>query len=79
MLYEEHRSAEAGPFHPCPKCKKFPSNAGKKCYHCFSKGGHMDECAECAGKPWSADFLRVKAEIEAELGDDAGDLPATIQ
>lgn len=78
MLYEEHRAAEAGPFHPCPKCKRFPSNEGRKCYHCFSKGSHMDECPECNGKPWSDDFLRVKAEIEASMDETEDDLPETI-
>ena len=44
MLYEEHRSAEEKPFHPCPQCKKFPSNDGKKCYHCYAVGNTIDEC-----------------------------------
>ena len=64
MLYEEHRSAEEKPFDPCPKCGKFPSNEGKPCYHCFSIGNTIDECAECLGKPWGEEFLAVKAEIE---------------
>jgi hypothetical protein len=68
MLYDEHRSAEKGPFDPCPKCRKFPSNEGKQCYHCFSVGQIVDECPECAGKPWSEDFLAVKAEVEAGEG-----------
>jgi len=25
---------------------------------------HIDECAECLGKPWGEEFLAVKAEIE---------------
>lgn len=64
MLYEEHRSAEAGAFDPCPQCKKFPSNDGRPCYHCFSVGHTIDECAECEGQPWSDEFLAIKAEIE---------------
>jgi hypothetical protein len=64
-LYEEHRNAEAGPFDPCPHCKKFPSNDGQPCYHCFSVGNAIHECAECQGKPWSEEFLAAKAEIES--------------
>jgi hypothetical protein len=64
MLYEEHRNAEAESFDPCPQCGKFQSNEGKQCYHCFSVGNIVDECAECAGKPWSQEFLEAKAEIE---------------
>jgi hypothetical protein len=64
QLYEEHRAAEAGPFDPCPGCKKFPSNEGGQCYHCFSVGGIVDECAECAGKPWSDEFLAAKEDFE---------------
>lgn len=66
QLYEEHRIAEAGPFDPCPQCGKFASNEGKPCYHCFAVGNIADECAECAGKPWSEEFLAAKAEIEGE-------------
>jgi hypothetical protein len=66
MLYEEHRNAEARPFDPCPKCRKFPSNEGRPCYHCFSVGNTIDECPECLGKPWSEEFLSAKAEIEGE-------------
>lgn len=66
-LYEEHRNAEAGPFDPCPECRKFPSNGGQPCYHCFSIGNIVDYCAECAGKPWSQEFLGAKADIEKSL------------
>jgi hypothetical protein len=38
----------------------------------------MDECPECNGKPWSDDFLRVKAEIEASMDETEDDLPETI-
>jgi len=64
MLYEEHRSAEAGPFDPCPQCHKFPSNEGQPCYHCFSIGNTIDECAECLREPGSEEVLAAKAEIE---------------
>jgi len=66
QLYEEHRIAEVGPFDPCPQCGKFASNEGQPCYHCFAVGNIADECAECAGKPWSEEFLAAKAEIEGE-------------
>lgn len=73
MLYEEHRSAEMeGKVKRCRKCKKFPSNGGKQCYHCYSIGNIVDECPECRGKPWSEEFLAVQAEIESEH-------PQTIQ
>lgn len=72
MLYEEHRAAEAISFDPCPQCGKFPSNEGKECYYCFSIGSIMDECPECLGKPWSEEFLSVKAEVEKKY-------PARIQ
>ena len=64
MLYEEHRRAEEGPFDPCPKCRKSPSNEDKACYHCFSVGSTIDECPECEGKSWSENFLAAKAMIE---------------
>lgn len=66
QLYEEHRSTESGPFDPCPECGKFPSNDGGSCYHCFSVGNTIDECPECLGKPWSEEFLSVKAQIEGD-------------
>jgi hypothetical protein len=34
------------------------------CYHCFAIGGTIGECPECAGKPWSEEFLEAKNEIE---------------
>lgn len=64
MLYEEHRNSEVGKFRRCRKCKKFPSNEGKQCYHCFAVGHTIDECPECCGKPWSEEFLAVKARVE---------------
>ena len=67
QLYEEHRSAEVGPFDPCPDCGKFPSNDGSSCYHCFSIGNTIDERPECLGKPWSEEFLSIKARIETTL------------
>lgn len=75
MLYEEHRNAEAAPFDPCPQCGKFPGNEGQPCYHCFAVGNTIDECAECQGKPWSDEFLEVKAEIESEIESEG---PETI-
>jgi hypothetical protein len=45
--------------------QEFPSNDGQPCYHCFSVGNTIDECAECQGKPWSEEFLAAKAEIES--------------
>jgi hypothetical protein len=74
MLYEEHRSAEEKPFHPCPKCKKFPSNDGKKCYHCYAVGNTIDECPECLNKPWSPEFLNIQAEIESESVEEGPEL-----
>lgn len=72
MLYEEHRSAEMeGKIKRCRKCKKFPSS-GKQCYHCFAVGNTIHECPECCGKPWSQEFLAIKAEIESQH-------PQTIQ
>jgi len=41
---------------PCPRPR----------YHCFTVGNTIDECPECLGKPWSEEFLSVKAEIENE-------------
>ncbi len=68
MLYEEHRSAEAGPFDPCPQCHKFPSNEGQPCYHCFSiasaSGTPLMSAPSAWAKPWSEEFLAAKAEIE---------------
>jgi hypothetical protein len=64
MLYEEHRGAEAGPFTPCGRCRKFPDNGGQGCYHCYSVGNTIVECPECEGKPWSAEFLAARREME---------------
>ena len=66
MLYEEHRERETVPLDPCPSCKKFRSNDGRECYHCYSIGNTIDECPECLGKPWSDEFLAAKAEIESK-------------
>ena len=30
----------------------------------FAVGNTIDECPECAGKPWSEEFLEAKEEIE---------------
>ena len=73
MLYEEHRSAEMeGKIRRCHKCKKFPSNEGKQCYHCFAVGHTIDECPECFGKHCSEEFLEVKAKFDRKY-------PKTIQ
>ncbi len=64
-LWEEHRSLEREFFKPCKKCKKFPGASTKgTCYHCYAVGNIVDECPECAGKPWSEEFLEAKEEIE---------------
>jgi len=73
QLYEEHRNTEAGPFVPCRKCKLFPDSSGQGCYHCFALGNTIDECPECLGKEWSAEFLAVKAEVDEELGEEDGE------
>ena len=67
QLFEEHRNAEAEPFDPCPQCGRFQSNEGRPCYHCFSVGSIVDECPECSGKPWSEEFLEIKAKVDASL------------
>jgi len=46
-----------------------PSNEGSFCYHCYAVGNCVDECPECAGKPWSEEFLTAKAEIDEELAN----------
>jgi len=69
-------SAEAEKFRRCRKCKKFPSNEGKQCYHCFAIGSIVDECLECRGEPWSDEFLAARAEIAAKLERQ---FPKTIQ
>jgi hypothetical protein len=64
-LWGEHRALERETFKPCKKCRKFPGTDSKgRCYHCFAVGNTIDECPECAGKPWSDDFLAAKEEIE---------------
>jgi hypothetical protein len=64
-LWGEHRALESEFFKPCKKCKKFPGTSSKgTCYHCFAVGSTIDECPECAGKPWSEEFLQAKEEIE---------------
>jgi hypothetical protein len=65
-LYEEHRSAESGPFDPCPDCGKFPSNDGDPATTASASGIRLTTCPECLGKPWSEEFLSVKAQIENE-------------
>jgi hypothetical protein len=72
QLNEDHRGAKAGGFDPCPECGKFPASAtGDACYHCFGVGNTIDECPECAGKPWSEEFLLGQTETE---GSDPIDL-----
>ncbi len=52
-------------FKPCKTCNKFPGASSEgTCYHCFAVGNTIDECPECAGKPWSEEFLEAKDEIE---------------
>jgi hypothetical protein len=64
-LWGEHRALEREFFKPCKTCKKFPgTNSDGTCYHCFAVGNTIDECPECAGKPWSEEFLEAKDEIE---------------
>ena len=64
-LWGEHRALECEFFKPCKTCKKFPGTSSEgTCYHCFAIGGTIDECPECAGKPWSEEFLEAKNEIE---------------
>ena len=63
LLYDEHRRAEAGPFDPCPTCRKFESNDGGPCYHCFSVGETIDDCPKCAGRAWSDGMLNFFAEM----------------
>jgi hypothetical protein len=64
-LWDEHRALEREFFKPCKKCKKLPGASTKgTCYHCYAVGNTMDECPECAGKPWSEEFLEAKKDIE---------------
>jgi hypothetical protein len=64
-LWDEHRALDRLFFKACKRCKKFPGNSSAgTCYHCFAIGSTIDECPECAGKPWSEEFLEAKAEIE---------------
>jgi hypothetical protein len=64
-LWDEHRALEREFFKPCRTCKKFPGASSEgTCYHCFAIGNTIDECPECAGKPWSEEFLEAKDEIE---------------
>ena len=64
-LWGEHRALESEFFKPCKICKKFPGGSSEgTCYHCFAIGGTIDECPECAGKPWTEEFLEAKNEIE---------------
>ena len=64
-LWGEHRALECEFFKPCKTCKKFPGTSSEgTCYHCFAIGGMIDECPECAGKPWTEEFLEAKNEIE---------------
>ena len=64
-LWDEHRALEREFFKPCKTCKKFPGASSEgTCYHCFAIGDMIDECPECAGKPWTEEFLEAKNEIE---------------
>jgi hypothetical protein len=64
-LWDEHRALERELFRPCKTCNKFPGASSEgTCYHCYAIGNTIDECPECAGKPWSEEFLEAKAEIE---------------
>jgi hypothetical protein len=64
-LWGEHRALEGEFFKPCKTCNKFPGTRSEgTCYHCFAIGATIDECPECAGKPWSEEFLETKSEIE---------------
>jgi hypothetical protein len=64
-LWGEHRALEREFFKPCKTCKRFPSASTEgTCYHCFAIGNMIDECPECAGKPWTEEFLEAKNEIE---------------
>ena len=63
-LWGEHRAQEQEFFKPCKTCNKFPGNSSEgTCYHCFAVGNTIDKCPECAGKPWSEEFLEAKNEI----------------
>src|SRR5205085_12512614 len=62
-LWGEHRAIERKFFKQCKKCKKFSGTSSEgTCYHCFAVGNTIDECPECAGKPWSEEFLRLKTK-----------------
>jgi hypothetical protein len=64
-LWGEHRALEREFFKPCKTCKKFPGASSEgTCYHCFAIANMIDECPECAGKPWTEEFLEAKNEIE---------------
>jgi hypothetical protein len=64
-LWGEHRALEGEFFKPCKTCNKFPGTSSEgTCYPCFAIGATIDECPECAGKPWSEEFLETKSEIE---------------
>jgi hypothetical protein len=64
-LWGEHRALEREFFKPCKTCHKFPGASSEgTCYHCFAIGNTIDECPECAGKPWTEEFLEAKDEIE---------------
>ncbi|MFZ0278803.1 MAG: hypothetical protein WA254_23925 [Candidatus Sulfotelmatobacter sp.] len=64
-LWGEHRALERELFTPCKTCNKFPgASSDGTCYHCYAVSNMIDECPECAGKPWSEEFLEAKDEIE---------------
>jgi hypothetical protein len=65
-LWGEHRELEREFFKPCKTCNKFPGASSEgTCYHCFAVGNTIDECPECAGKPWSEEFLEAKTKSKA--------------
>jgi hypothetical protein len=64
-LWAEHRALEREFFKACKTCNKFPGGSSKgTCYHCFAVGDAIEECPECACKPWSEEFLDAKDEFE---------------
>jgi hypothetical protein len=64
-LWAEHRALEREFFKPCNICKRFPGTSSEgTCYHCFAVDNTIDKCPDCAGEPWSEEFLQTKDEIE---------------
>ena len=66
-LWGEHRALDREFFKPCKTCNRFPgASTNGTCYHCYAVGNTIDECPECAGKPWSKELLEAKDEIEGQ-------------